>query len=174
MAAPVCGTDGLTYWNECLAKLAKVEIKKIGYCEGGWPAHAEWFFGGVLATARLHLSPANSACSICCQSQGLQCAACRLTVPKTHTAGGSGAQQVNRSAGTAGTAGQLQEAGHMLWQLPLAAGTADPVCVSAQLHIPACPACTAHKPSRTPHMRASTGGAAASCMTAPALPQLHT
>jgi hypothetical protein len=32
---PVCGADGLTYWNECLAKLQNVQIAKKGYCEGG-------------------------------------------------------------------------------------------------------------------------------------------
>jgi hypothetical protein len=31
---PVCGADGLTYWNECLATLQNVKITKKGYCEG--------------------------------------------------------------------------------------------------------------------------------------------
>lgn len=50
MAAPVCGTDGLTYWNECLAKLAKVAVQKKGYCEGGWHVHMglDVCWGGLL------------------------------------------------------------------------------------------------------------------------------
>lgn len=34
LAAPVCGADGVTYYNSCLAKLQKVEVEHTGYCPG--------------------------------------------------------------------------------------------------------------------------------------------
>jgi hypothetical protein len=70
MAAPVCGTDGLTYWNECLAKLANVQVKSKGYCEGGWPAHAQGLWGcagpstPATVTSRQLLQP------VCSEPQG--------------------------------------------------------------------------------------------------------
>lgn len=34
LAEPVCGADGLTYYNDCLAKYQGVKVVKKGYCDG--------------------------------------------------------------------------------------------------------------------------------------------
>jgi hypothetical protein len=33
-AQPVCGEDGLSYYNRCLAQVQGVQVSHEGYCEG--------------------------------------------------------------------------------------------------------------------------------------------
>lgn len=33
-AAPVCGSDGLSYYNDCLATVQGVKVEHTGYCKG--------------------------------------------------------------------------------------------------------------------------------------------